>query len=199
MTTATLPSSRSQRRRGVHRRPRLTTAPPAAAPGTVVPLATEARADDPIVPVNPQHHGGTVVFEVPLTSAMGGSDLELLRRQLAITTHVDHKLPVDPNSPGHAQLDQDSSLLLERGVGSDRWVLQARTWGRPSPRTVHDWQVRVAQVARRLDPQVSVPGRMPPAPPATPLRPVGRAANARFAAARRRLTGLPSLTGPPSA
>lgn len=173
MTTATIPSSRSQRRRDAHRRPPL--------------AAAEATS-----PVNPQHHGGTVAFEVALTSGMDGSDLELLRRQLAMTTHVDHKLPVDPNSPGHAQLDQESSLLLERGPGQDRWVLQARTWGTPSARTVHDWQVRVAQVARLLDPQVTVPKRMPPASAAAPLRPVGRAANARFAAARRRLTGLPT-------
>ncbi|MDE3133411.1 MAG: hypothetical protein KGL15_05040 [Acidobacteriota bacterium] len=111
--------------------------------------------------VNPQHRGGTVVFEIGLTSAMSGANLELLRRQLAMTTHVEHKLPVDPNSPGHARLDQDTSLLLERGPGQDRWVLQARTWGSPSARTVHDWQVRVAEAARRLDPQVARPERMP--------------------------------------
>lgn len=174
MTTATRSPSPSQRRRAAHRRPSQT--------------AAEAPS-----PAGTPRRGGTVVFEIPLTSAMHGSDLELLRRQLAMTTHVEHKLPVDPNSPGHAQLDQDSGLLLERGPGQDRWLLQARTWGRPSPRTVHDWQVRVAQVARRLDPQVAPPARLPREPAAVPVRPVGHALNGRLAAARRRLTGIPPV------
>lgn len=121
---------------------------------------------------------------------MSGSELELLRRQLGMTTHVDHKLPVDPNSPGHAQLDRDSSLLLERGLVDGQWVLQARTWGRPSKHTVHEWHVLAATVVRRLDPTVALPGPIPAESYAVSVRRVGHAADTRLAAARRRLVGL---------
>lgn len=176
MTTLTIPSRRSLHRGDAHRR------------RDPVPRLRPAR--EPIDPVNPHRHGGEVVFEVRFRSSMNGSDLELLRRQLAMTTHVDHKLPVDPNSPAVAQLDQDSSLLLECGTAEDQWILQARTWGRPSACTVHDWLVRVTQVARQIDPRVEIPARLPLPAPATVQRPVGRAANRRLAAARRRLVGL---------
>lgn len=175
--SSTIASPRSQRRRDVHRRDGLIPAP--------------ALARQPIAPVNPHHHGGTVVFEVHFRSGMAGSDLELLRRQLDMTTHVEHKLPVDPNSPAFAQLDQDSSLLLEHGSREGQWVLQARTWGTPSASTVHDWQVRVAQVAHQIDRDVQLPDRLPVEPDDTPQRPVGRAANRRLAPIRRRLAGLP--------
>ena len=173
---ATTPSTRP-RRRDTHRRD--------------TPLPRPALEPRPIAPVNPHRHGGTVVFEVGFTSSMSGSNLELLRRQLGMTSHSEHKLPVDPNSPAVAQLEQDASLLLEHGPDEDHWVLQARTWGTPSARTVHDWHVRVAQVAHQLDPRVSIPDRMPIEPCAAPQRPVGRAANLRSAAVRRRLAGLP--------
>jgi hypothetical protein len=192
MTTATLPRSRPQRRRDVHRRQPPASAAPATASASALPLPAELPGGEAMPPINPRHHGGTVVFEIGFDSGMTGSELELLRRQLAMTTHVEHKLSVDPNSPAHAQLDRESSLLLEPGLAPDRWVLQARTWGSPSPRTVHDWQVRVAQVAQRLDRKVAVPTSVPGAPYGGPLRPVGRAANRRFAAARRRLMGLPT-------
>lgn len=174
MSTVAFP--RPRRSRDVHRRNRL--------------ISTPARARQPIAPVNPRHHGGTVAFEVHFRSGMAGSDLELLRRQLGMTTHVEHKLPVDPNSPAVAQLDRDSSLLLEHGYGEDQWVLQARTWGTPSASTVHDWRVRVAEVARQLDRGVQLPERLPIEPDDTPQHPVGYAANHRLAPIRRRLAGL---------
>ncbi|MGH2862520.1 MAG: hypothetical protein ACRDLT_13595 [Solirubrobacteraceae bacterium] len=145
----------------------------------------------PITQVNPRHHGGTVAFEVWFRSDMSGSELELLRRQLAMTSHVEQKLPADPNSPAHAQLDRDSRLLLEHGSVDGQWVLQARTWGRPSERTVHEWRVRVAQVVHQLDAAVVLPEPMPAESYAVSMRPVGHATNTRWAAARRRLVGLP--------
>lgn len=183
MTSVTIPSSRLQRRRNAHRR-RAPLPAPMSANHIAAPL-------DPANPVDPHRRGGAVVFEVCFRSSMTGRDLELLRSQLGMTTHVEHKLPVDPNSPAHAQLDQGSSLLLEPGTARDQWILQARTWLKPSARTVHDWQVQVALVAHQLDPAVVLPDRLPMASPATPQRPVGRAANRRLAAARRRLAGLP--------
>lgn len=158
MTSVTIPALRSQHRRDPHRRSSV----PSPRPAHDTSMANESA-----IPVNPDRHGGTVVFEVRLRTSMTGRDLELLRRQLAMTTHVEHKLPVDPNSPAHAALDQSSSLLLEHGAAEDQWILQARTWGEPSPRTVHDWQVRVALVACQLDPSVAIPDRLPLAPSGT--------------------------------
>ncbi|MDE3130314.1 MAG: hypothetical protein KGL16_04110, partial [Acidobacteriota bacterium] len=98
---------------------------------------------DPVEgPVNPGRRGGEVLFEVHFSCALGGEQLALLRSQLDMTTHVDHKLPADPNSPALARLDDASSLLLERLTGRDRWVLQARTWGAPDAGTIHAWHVR---------------------------------------------------------
>lgn len=183
MANLTIPSSRPQRRRDAHQRQAL------------VPASrrrSDSSAPRPAAfPIDPHHHGGTVVFEVPFRSSMTGSDLELLRRQLDMTTHVEHKLPVDPNSPAHARLDQGSSLLLEHGAADDRWILQARTWLKPSARTVHDWHVRVALVAHQLDPAVVILDRLPVAPFDPSRRPVGHAASRRLAALRRRLVGLP--------
>lgn len=183
MSTVTIPSLRPRRRRDAHRRQ---TSPSAVRRGGDAGIACE-----PVSPLNPLHHGGRVVFEVRFRSSMNGLGLELLRRQLAMTSHVEHKLPVDPNSPAHAQLDQSTSLLLEHGQDDDDWVLQARTWGEPSACTVHGWEVCVTQVAHQLDPGVAIPGRIPGEPSDTPQHPVGRAANRRTAAVRRRLAGLP--------
>lgn len=176
MRTITTHSTRSRRRRDFH--------------SGRASLPTPVHAPQPAAPVNPHNRGGWVAFEVRFSSAMCGADLELLRRQLGMTTHVDHKLPVDPNSPGVAQLDQDSSLLLEHGASEGEWVLQARTWGEPSARTVRAWRVRVVQVARQLDPEIVLPEGSPVEPSRAPLRPVGRATNRRLSAVRRRLTGL---------
>ena len=111
--------------------------------------------------VNPHRRGGTVVFEIYFTSAMTGANVELLRRQLGMTTHLDRKLPVDPNSPGFARLDQDSGLFLEQAAGEGRWVLQARTWDAPPLLTIHEWHVRTAMVVRQLDPGIALPERAP--------------------------------------
>lgn len=123
--------------------------------GPSLRLVHSVRA--PGKPVNPQRRGGEVLFEVHFRCAMGGDQLELLRRELNMTTHVDRKLPADPNSPAVARLDDASSLLLERAPGRDSWVLQARTWLAPSQETIRAWHLRAALVARQLDPQVALP------------------------------------------
>ncbi|MGH2843871.1 MAG: hypothetical protein ACRDKL_09835 [Solirubrobacteraceae bacterium] len=182
MQPSTRRPSRSRRRRDLHSRP--TPAPPDH-------HAPAERADAAVGGANPHQRGGRVIFEVPLRSAMGGADLELLRRQLEMTAHVDHKLPADPNSPAIAQLDDESSVILEHGEDSQAWLLQGRTWGSPSDASVHAWHVRSALVAHQLDAGVELPQRLA-ATAAAPLpqRPVGRAATARLAHLRRRLVGL---------
>ena len=135
--------------------------------------------------------GGRVLFEVPFTSAMSDADLAVLARVLDLSTHMQQKLRPDPNSPGVARLDHFSGLFLERGADAGRWVLQARTWGDPAARSVQEWHVLAAQAARQLDARVALPERLPDVQPATPDRPVGRAANKRLASFRRRLVGLP--------
>ena len=132
-----------------------------------------------------------MLFQVPFTSAMGDSDLAVLAHLLDLSTHMYPKMRPDPNSPGVARLDHFSGLFLERGAEKGRWVLEARTWGNPACRSVHEWEVIVAQAARLLDPRVPLPERLPDSQRATPDRPLGRAANRRLARFRRRLLGLP--------
>jgi hypothetical protein len=134
--------------------------------------------------------GGTVLFEVPFSSAMSDADLAVLARVLDVSTHMRQKLRPDPNSPGVARLDHFSGLFLERGDEHGRWLLQARTWGNPAPRSVHEWYVLAAQAARQFDARVKLPARLPDVQPATTDRPVGRAANKRLASIRRRPAGL---------
>jgi hypothetical protein len=101
------------------------------------------------------------------------------------------KMQPDPNSPGVARLDHHSGLFLERGAGESQWLLQARTWGRPAPQTVHEWRLLAAQAAHQLDPRVSLPERLANPQPVAEERPLGQAANKRLARIRRRLAGLP--------
>jgi len=141
--------------------------------------------------VNPHHRGGQVLFEIRFTSPMRDVDLAHLAQGLDMSTHMYPKMRPDPNSPGVARLDQHSGLFLEHGRGEDQWLLQARTWGRPAPQTVHEWHLLAAQAARRLDPQVPLPERVAEVRHAVTDRPVGAAANKRLARIRRRLVGLP--------
>jgi hypothetical protein len=131
------------------------------------------------------------VFEIRFTSPMSDLDLDRLRGVLDLSTHMYPKMRPDPNSPGVARLDHHSGLFLERGAGESQWLLQARTWGRPAPQTVHDWQLLAAQAAHQLDPRVSLPERSANPQPAVAERPPGQAASKRLARIRRRLAGLP--------
>lgn len=175
MTTVSRPAG-SRRLRDAHSR---------HAPAPAATLDSE-----PATATNPHRRGGRVLFGIHFTSTMASADLELLRRQLDMTTHVEHKLPADPNSPAVARLDQYSGLFLERGDDDRHWLLQARTWGAPLAQTIHEWHVRAAQVVRQLDPAIALPERVPTTPLETPQRLVGPTANGRLTRLRRRLAGL---------
>jgi hypothetical protein len=142
---------------------------------------------------NPSAHdrGGEVIFEVVFTSAMNDLDLAVLAHLLDLSTHMHPKMRPDPNSPGVARLDHFSGLFLERGTVEGQWRLEGRTWGRPAPETIHEWHVLVAQAARQLDSEVTLPAPMAGTRPSTPELPLGQVANKRLAHVRRRLVGLP--------
>jgi len=144
-----------------------------------------------MMPVNPHHRGGRVLFEIRFASSMRDLDLACLARLLDLSPHMYPKMRPDPNSPGVARLDHHSGLFLERGAGAGQWLLQARTWGTPAPQTVREWQLLAANAARQLDPGVALPGRT--AKPQTGLveQPLERAATKRLARIRHRPAGLP--------
>ncbi|MGH2858637.1 MAG: hypothetical protein ACRDMJ_14270, partial [Solirubrobacteraceae bacterium] len=132
-----------------------------------------------------------VLFQVPFTSQMTDSDLAQLAHTFDLSTHMYAKQRPDPTTPGVVRLDHFSGLYLERGPAEGEWVLEGRTWGRPAPRTVHRWWVLAAQTARRFDPEVTVPERLPAQPDGLVDRPVGEVLNRPLAARRRHLVGLP--------
>jgi|SRR5579884_309045 len=142
--------------------------------------------------IRPRHgRGGRVLFEVPFTSEMSDADLARLARVLDLSTHLHPKQRPDPTSPGVARLDHFSGLYLEPGDSDGEWVLEARTWGKPAPESVHEWHLLAVDAARELDPTVTSPERLPAS--ATPIhdRLVGEVNSRRFADFRRHLTGLP--------
>lgn len=96
-------------------------------------------------------HGATTLFTVPFASAMSAPDVALLVRELDLVTNMHRKMFDSPASPGVARLDFESGLFLLRDGADGRWVLEARTWGHPSPRIVHGWHVQAADAARQLD------------------------------------------------
>ena len=151
----------------------------------------EAAAPARLADANPHGRGGKVMFQVAFRSAMSDADLAVLHHVLDLSTHMYPKMRPDPNSPGVARLDHFSGLFLERGADERQWMLQGRTWGKPAPRTVHEWNLLAAQAARQLDPGVALPEPMPDMHPTTRDRPLGQAANKRLARLRRRLVGLP--------
>lgn len=145
--------------------------PPYHAPQTLhsLPLRARERAcTGSVSPTNyvamapaAQHRGGATLFTVPFSSAMTDRDLRLLAQALDLSTHLHPKMRPDPTSPGVARLDHFSGLFLERGASEGQWLLRARTWGRPTPETVHEWHLLGALAARRLDGNVLLPGRLP--------------------------------------
>lgn len=143
------------------------------------PTADASPAQAPAAGRQSHGRGGTVLFEVPFTSAMSDSDLAVLARVLDLWTHMYPKMRPDPNSPGVARLDHFSGVFLERGADEGQWVLEARTWGQPAPQSAHEWHVLVAQAARQLDPRVTLPDRLPDLHRQTPDHPLGQAANSR--------------------
>jgi hypothetical protein len=140
---------------------------------------------------------GRVLFEVPFASAMDDRDLALLARTLDLATHT--QPAVRPrqergprhDTPGFARLDHYSGLFLRRGLVEGKWLLEARTWGRPAMQSVHEWHVLAAGAAHALDSTVTYPERLDADAREIPDRPLGHAANKPLARIRRRLVGLP--------
>jgi hypothetical protein len=138
----------------------------AAAPGhRSPPLGRARRQPTPLAggtrhpapdPISPSH--GASMFRVPFASAMSDADTAVLARSLELVTHMHPKLHDSPVSPGVVRLDFDSGLFLERGSSEGQWVLVGRTWGHPPPHDVHDWHLRAAAAAHRLDATVNPPG-----------------------------------------
>ena len=128
-------------------------APPRRALAAHVPAPTSIAA----------RSGARTLFAVPFANAMSDADIAILARALDLVTHMHPKLHHSPTSPGLVRLDLYSGLFLERGPAEGHWVLEGRTWGHPSPSIAHDWHLRAAAAARRLDPTVAVPERLTPA------------------------------------
>ncbi len=139
---------------------------------------------------------GDVLFEVSFASPMSDRDLALLARSLDLSTRLQptvrpHEAQAPrPDTPGFARLDHCSGLFLRRGPAEGKWRLEARSWGRPAAQSVHEWHVLAAGAARALDPTVTSPERLDPGALDISHRPLGRAANKRYARVRRRLVGL---------
>ena len=128
---------------------------------------------------------------VPFRSELTDADLARLGRTLDLSTHTYPKQRPNPTGPAVARLDHFSGLFLERGAAEGQWVLEARTWGRPAPASVHEWRLLATDAARELDPSVGIPERLSFPPVQLTDRPVGEVLNRRFAAFRRHLVGLP--------
>ena len=134
--------------------------------------------------------GAVTLFEVGFATAMSDRDLALIARTLDLSTRVRPVTLPRHGTPGLGRLDRDSALFLTRGVVEGEWSLQARTWGDPPARSVHEWHVLAAVAAHQLDPKVPLPERPQADSPEVPESPVGRAANKRLARIRRRLVGV---------
>ena len=151
----------------------IATASPTAAPKHSPSGRGSAARDEPtrrtraaqvFAPMStPRKTGATTLFAVPFASTMSDADIAVLTRTLDLVTHMHPKLHDSPTSPGVMRLDFYSGLFLERGPDEGYWVLEGRTWGDPSPSIVHDWHLRAAAAAHRLDPTVAVPKRLKPA------------------------------------
>ena len=146
-TNATAPSKAASKHPSSRREP--------AARGEPTRHARAARV--PALTSIPQRRGATTLFTVPFASAMSDGDIALLARMLDLTTHMHPKLHDSPTSPGVVRLDFYSGLFLKRGPAEGQWVLEGRTCGDPSPPIVHDWHLRAAAAAHRLDPVVAFP------------------------------------------
>jgi hypothetical protein len=124
------------------------------------PRTSVSRADHPADAAVARHgRGGRALFEIPFRSPMSDLDVARLTRLLDLSTHLHQKMRPDPNSPGVARLDHHTGLYLERGDEQGQWVLEGRTWGKPTPERVHEWQLLAALAARQLDPSVRLPER----------------------------------------
>ncbi len=168
-------------------------------PHSGIPAARRpSPCDEPLAlaRLSPVRERGDLLFDVPFASVMSDFDLALLARMLNLSTRVQptirsrHGAARRHDTPGFARLDHYSGVFLKRGVVEGQWRLEARTWGRPAAQSVHEWHVLAAGAARALDPTVTSPERLDAGALEISNRPLGRAANKRFALVRRRLVGL---------
>lgn len=165
--------------------------PSSMEPATQEPPARVRLTAPAPKPITTRHgRGGTILFQVPFASVMSDPEIALLARTLDLTTHMYPKMHPSPNSPGVVRLDHYSGLFLEHGYVDGGWVLEGRTWGHPAAQSIHEWQVLAAGAARLLDPTVTFPKTLAVVSPEYPTRPVGRAANKRFARIGRRIRRL---------
>jgi hypothetical protein len=155
-----------------------------------VPHPGAAVDSSPTLPGQSPEAAAVTLFAIPLTSAMSDRDLA----SLTLALDFDSRLAAAGSPPearlGPARLDHNSGLFLKAGEGQGQWVLEARTWGRPDPASVHRWNVAAATAARRIDPTVKLPKRRRDEAPRVSDGHVGRVENTRFAGLRRRLTGV---------
>ncbi len=149
-----------------------------------------AVGNSPTLPGRSPEAAVVTLFVIPLTSAMSDRDLASLALALDFDTRVAAAGSPPEARLGPARLDHDSGLFLKAGEGEGQWLLEARTWGRPDPTSVHRWNVRAATAARRIDPTVELPERRPDEVPSVSDGQVGRVENTRFRGLRRRLTGV---------
>ena len=146
-TNATAPSKAASKHPSSRREP--------AARGEPIRRARAAHVPAPTA--TPQRSGATTLFAVSFASAMSDADIAVLASTLGLVMHMHPKLHDSPTSPGVVRLDFYSGLFLKRGPVEGQWVLEGRTWGDPSPPFVHDWHLRAAAAAHRLDPAVAFP------------------------------------------
>ena len=92
---------------------------------------------------------------------MTNAHVARLHNELQLVTYLTPKPGVSGAPPGVARLDFWSGLFLERGETEGEWVLEGCTWGHPPESLVHDWHVRAALVAKRLDQAVEIPKPAP--------------------------------------
>jgi hypothetical protein len=134
--------------------------------------------------------GANTLFDVNFQSAMTEDNLAVLSSRLGLTSHAVPQADASQGDVRFARLDNSSSLFLKPGSSDGAWVLEGRTWGKPSPLNVHDWHVVTAYAAQLLDPNVRPPQRLPAAATSTPQRLVSASQNKRFSRIRRRLVGM---------
>ena len=90
---------------------------------------------------------------------MSDADIVRLAAELNLTTCFHPQLHPAVAPLGFVRLDFYSGLFLRGGKRDREWVLECRTWDRPAPDILHEWQVLTAAAARMLDPSVPVPSR----------------------------------------
>jgi hypothetical protein len=177
---------------------KITTNPPASAnrptpDGSATPAATTGAgaAHCPAPTARASGPQAVTLFQVTFATEMSERDLAILALELNLSTNVRSKTNLREDNLGFVRLDHASGLFLRRAMIEGRWMLDAHTWGHPPPQVVHGWEVLAAGAARRLDPAVTLPDRLPVSSRDIPDRQVDRDVTKRLERIRRHLVGLP--------